>query len=151
MPKPGTSEDNRLIAALGLKARVPDKKYDERCRCEKLRAWSRPAEGHGALSFALPSCGNWFFVEWLSRPFYTSRFTTGGNWSVARWHRNRRDSLATFTWAQTGTWRTGIFCRWLLRMPLHFVFCQRVSGELRPYYNAGRTSWCRDFRCLVSC
>ena len=38
MPKPGTSEDNRLIAALGLKARVPDKKYDERCRCEKLRA-----------------------------------------------------------------------------------------------------------------
>ena len=38
MPNPGTSEDHLLIAALGLKARVPEKKDDEGCRYEKLRA-----------------------------------------------------------------------------------------------------------------
>jgi biotin synthase len=38
MPNPGTSEDHLLIAALGLKARAPEKKDEEGCRYENLRA-----------------------------------------------------------------------------------------------------------------
>ena len=34
----GISEDHRLITALGLKARAPNKKCDEGLHCEKLRA-----------------------------------------------------------------------------------------------------------------
>ena len=37
-PNNGTSKDHRIIAALGLKTRVPDNNCDEGCRCEKLRA-----------------------------------------------------------------------------------------------------------------
>jgi len=38
MPNLGTGEDHRLIVALGLKVRAPDKKNYLGLHCEKLRA-----------------------------------------------------------------------------------------------------------------
>ena len=37
-PNPGTSEDHRLMAALGLKTHAPDNKCDEGCLHEKIHA-----------------------------------------------------------------------------------------------------------------